>query len=166
MKTIILSGPGASGKTTQAHRLIREISPEEYKYYEIFYPDIPVIQEIMRHLEKEKCPTVLMECAPPSAIESVGVNLYENGFKGTFIATTKNTEIDVVRLIDTHAVRICFLHREENGLLIDRIADVITPIVHEHNAEFRHIAPFGHPPQYKYIFPDGTEVSIKSGCLI
>lgn len=163
MKTIILSGPNGSGKTTTAYRLIEQVSPDKKGHLEIESPDSPNIIEMVMLLKKGDYKTVLLDASRPAIIENVGMNLQKNGFQGTFIATTQERNVNVTRLIRCHEVQIRYLHREENGLLKDRIMHALGSIAKECKANLHELRNPGQPINYRYTFPDGTKIDIREG---
>lgn len=112
-----------------------------------------------------KFKTVLLEASTPETIENVGVNLYKNGFQGTFIATTQERNVNVTRLVRTHEVRVYYLYRREDGCLRDKIMEAIHPVAREHQASMHNHTRSSHAHDYSYDFPDGTQIYIKEGSL-
>lgn len=166
MKTIIFTGPAASGKTTAAHRILMRISHVREHHLHLPAPhadEEDLLVQLIGAKALRGIKAVLLDGARPPIIERVGMALSELGFKGTYIAVTRDRFVAVSRLIALHQVEVRHLHPNPDGLIKDNIIDAITPIARLQGATLTRGGHPHYPSRFRYVFPDGTVVYIKEG---
>lgn len=114
MKTIIFSGPTGSGIATKARLLQNEISRNSAEHYTVYAPNRTNYRNVIPRIKSGKIKTLLLDGASCATIVNFGRHLWLNKFNGVLVATTRDKDIHVDELVETHNVQIHYLHHKKD----------------------------------------------------